>query len=327
MRSRRLSALMLAAMAVVALGIGASPAFGQANQSGGPSPITDYANYPLGLGLIPAGCTAQGADVVEGEQFSVDGGAPVADMRLLGEVSNTAVITMTWTSFAPGCEGVGITLSRKISGSNDFDPADEQFLGAWSYCGPGGNACTAPYTLVLDLSLAPPVSCYQLDANIGPPLDVVGPNTAYYSLNNSFNMLISAKNGGTAPCEQPPCPTNPNVPMGSADCEASSTTTSSSSTVPPTSTSVAPSETTLPPPPPPPPGPPTTVAGSQTCASGQQLDSTTGQCVAVLSENAALPFTGSRSGDLARGGIAFVAAGLLMVMAARRWRSASTHAG
>jgi len=327
MRSRRLSALMLAGLAIVALGIGASPAFGQANQSGGPPPITDYANYPLGLGLIPAGCTAQGANVVDGELFSLNGGPGVADMNQLGEVPNDAVVTMTWTNFAPGCEGVGISLSRKISLTPHFDLADEQFLSTWAYCGPGGTACTAPYSLTLNLALAPPVACYQLDANIGPPLNVVGPNTAYYSLNSPFNMLISANNGGTEPCTPAPCPTNPSVPAGSAECEEAPPTTTSTTTPPPTSTSVAPSETTTTtaPPPPPPPGP--SVTSTTVCASGQQLDATTGQCVAVLSQSAALPFTGSRSGDIARGGIAFVAAGLLMVMAARRWRSASTHIG
>jgi hypothetical protein len=325
MRSRRLSALVLAGLALVAIGIGAAPAFGQANQSGGPSPITDYANYPLGLGLIPNGCTAQGADVVVGEQFSVDGGAPVSDMRLLGEVSNTAVVTMTWDSFAPGCETVGISLSRKISGIPEFNASDVQYLNTWSYCGPGGNACVAPYQLVLNLAQASPVACYQLDANIGPPLNVVGPNTAYYSLNQQFNMLISAKNAGTQPCTTQPCATNPSIPDSSAEC-AESTTTTTTAPAPPTSTSVAPSETTTTTaPPPPPPGPPVTAATS--CASGQQLDATTGQCVSVLAESAALPFTGSRSGDIARGGVAFVAAGLLMVVAARRWRSASGHLG
>jgi hypothetical protein len=324
MRGRRLSALVMAGLAMVALGIGASPAFGQANQSGGPAPITDYANYPLGLGIIPEGCTAQGPDVVEGEQFSVDGGAPVANMRDLGEVANDAVVTMTWTSFAPGCENVGITLSRKISITPAFNAADVQYLNSWSYCGPGGVPCTAPYSLTLDLRLAAPVHCYQLDANIGPPLNVVGPDTAYYSLNSQFNMLISAKNGGTEPCTPEPCPTNPMVPEASAECQEATTTTTPPTTPPPTTSTSAPAgtTTTTEAAPPPPGGQPTTSV--TVCGANQQLDSTTGQCVAVLSQTGALPFTGSRSSDTARGGIAFVAAGLLMVMAAKRWRSASS---
>jgi hypothetical protein len=255
----------------------------------------------------------------------VGGGAPVANMRDLGEVSNTAVITMTWDSFAPGCEGVGITLSRKISITPEFNQGDVQYLNSWSYCGPDGTPCTAPYSLTLNLGLAAPVACYQLDANIGPPLNVVGPDTAYYSLGQPFNMLISAKNGGTAPCTPTPCATNPSIPDSSAECEEATTTTLPPTTLPPTSSTSSPAETTTtttPPPPPPPGGQPTTSV--TVCGANQQLDATTGQCVAVLSQTGALPFTGSRSSDMARGGIAFVAAGLLMVLAAKRWRSASS---
>lgn len=318
-RNRRASAVVLAGLAVVLVGLGAAPAFGQGAQTNGPPPITDYANYPLNLGLIPNGCTAQGADVVNGEQFSVNGSAPVGSMRDLGEVPSGATVTMTWESFAPGCEGVGISLSRKISASTDFNAADVQYLNAWSYCGPDGTPCGAPGSLTLNLAGAGEVACYQLDANIGPPLNVVGPNTAYYSLGSAFNMLISAKNGGTAPCTPAPCAMNPEIPATAAECQEVTTTTTTAPPPPPTTVTTAPAVTTTAPPPPAA-APTTTVSAAPSCAANQRLDVATGQCVTVLASSAALPFTGSRASDLARVGGLFLLAGGLFVAAARRWR-------
>ncbi|MEZ5266513.1 MAG: hypothetical protein R2755_33040 [Acidimicrobiales bacterium] len=56
---------------------------------------------------------------------------------------NNASITMTWTGYAPGCEGIGVSLSRKVSRTVGFNENDNQYLNVWSYCGPGGNPATA----------------------------------------------------------------------------------------------------------------------------------------------------------------------------------------
>ncbi|MEZ5266514.1 MAG: hypothetical protein R2755_33045 [Acidimicrobiales bacterium] len=55
------------------------------------------------------------------------------------------------------------------------------------------------------------VACYQLDANVGPPLEIVGPAGSFYSINGQFNTLLSANNGGAGDCTPPPCEA-PNAP-------------------------------------------------------------------------------------------------------------------
>lgn len=313
MRSRRISAVLMAALAVVFVGLGAAPAFGASGpQTPSPAPVTNYAAYPLGLGLIPSGCTTQGEAMLTGEQYSMNGGAPVGSLGALGFVPNNATITMTWTGYAPGCEGIGVSLSRKVALSTTFDQSVNQYLNVWSYCGPGGTACNG--TLTLDLSQSDGVACYQLDANAGPPLDVVGPDGAFYSLNGKFNMLISANNGGAGNCAPAPCP-NAGVPADMPST-ASSCVPTTTTTAPPTTTT-----TTAPPAPSSTQAPAVTTTTTAPCVAGQVRDAVTGSCVAQVSAGA-LPFTGSPTGDLARFGLAMAAAGLLIAAAAHRWRTA-----
>jgi hypothetical protein len=311
-------------MAVIAVAVilaGAAPAFGQANQSGGPAPISDYENYPLNLGLIPEGCTAQGPAVLVGALYRVNGGPPATDLGLFADIPQDAVVTMTWDAFAPGCEGIGVTLSRKGAGAPTFDPNINQWLNVWSYCGPGGPACVAPYSLTLDLSASPFLACYQMDANIGPPLEVVGPDGAFYSLDQPFNMLISAQNGGTQPCTLQPCPLNPNIPITAHTCIDAAVTTTTTVPPPPPPTITVPPVPDLPPPPAVTVLPTTTTQAPGVCPAGQVFDMTTLRCVAVA--GAQLPFTGSSSGDLARMGLALLLGGGLLVGAVHRWRTAA----
>ena len=63
------------------------------------------------------------------------------------------------------------------------------------------------------------VPCWQLDFVIGAPLSVVGPSGDYYRFNQPIDMLIASKNGGTAPCEPEPCPTNPNIIASALECQ------------------------------------------------------------------------------------------------------------
>ncbi|MEZ5236117.1 MAG: hypothetical protein R2749_26000 [Acidimicrobiales bacterium] len=144
------------------------------------------------------------------------------------------------------------------------------------------------------------VACYQLDANVGPPLEIVGPAGSFYSINGQFNTLLSANNGGAGDCTPPPCeaPNAPaDMPAAAAACQDLQATT--------TTATVAP--TTV----------PTTA-----CAAGDHLRwqcpaarahrplpvpeptrNAAGECVNVLSTGAGqLPFTGSASEDMARFG-------------------------
>lgn len=183
-----------------------------------PTPITTYDDYPPEL---PATCTVDGPDVLQGLLFEVNG-QTAEDLRTL-TVDQGDVVRMTWDSFTPGCEGLGIGLSTKIAGSTDFDPSINQYGLEFAYCGPEGPACgNGPFELALRVPPPTELPCYQIDAHIGPPLAVVGPDGAFYGLGNEPNMLISAKNGGEAPCEVPVCETNPDLPAQSPLCNEDS---------------------------------------------------------------------------------------------------------
>ena len=310
MRSKRVSAVLLAGLAALFVGFGAAPAFASHGpQTPSTAPVTDYAKYPLGLGIIPAGCTAQGGEILVGEQYSINGGAPQADLRNVGEIANDAVVTMTWTGYAQGCEGIGLSLSRKVAPSPAFDPSVNQYVNAWSYCGPGGNACNG--TLTLDLSTTTGVACYQLDASVGPPLNVVGPAGAFYSLNGKFNTLLSANNGGTQPCIPAPCVeagAPADMPATAADCDDVAVTTITTARPAATTTTTAPAAVS-----------PTTASTTPTPVAASTPAAVSPTTIAAVGAQA-LPRTGSSTTDMARLGAALAVAGLLMVAATRRWR-------
>ncbi|MDY7101285.1 MAG: hypothetical protein S0880_08865, partial [Actinomycetota bacterium] len=165
-----------------------------------------YESYPLGLGIVPAGCEAQGSDILVGEQFSVNGGTAVDDMRSLN-VSAGDLVTMTWDSLAPGCEDAVVSLSLKAATSGAFDPSSNQYGLDSVSCGTGIQPCSqVENTLSLTVGVPEAMSCYQLDAHLGPALAVVGPEGSYYGiLNGEHNVLISAKNTGFEPCTPPEC--------------------------------------------------------------------------------------------------------------------------
>ena len=137
--------------------------------------------------------------MVPGAQFTVNGRTG-CDLAALPIASGDAV-TMIWPAFAPGCESLGIGLSVKISQSTSFNENDNQYLQSFSYCGPEGPTCTTPASISIQVPSAALVPCFQLDADIGPPLALVGPAGVYYGsgLAPHDNMLISAFNGGAEP--------------------------------------------------------------------------------------------------------------------------------
>jgi hypothetical protein len=255
--------VLLAAVALLGPDVGAQTATPPR-----PPVVTDYANYPLGLGIVPSTCTTQAPATLTGVQFAIDGGAPFSDLRTVSTAAMNAghELSMTWTGFAPGCEGIGVGLSKKISQATLFSLTADQWAQVGSYCGPGGDPCTAPYRLTIPIHPAK-VPCYQIDAHLGPLLLDVGPSGAFYT-NPQFTMLISAFNGGIEPCAPEPCPENPKLPKESLACVPTTTTTTStttSTTTPSsTTTTTTPSTTTTAPPPvfpptTPPPAPPTTL--------------------------------------------------------------------
>jgi hypothetical protein len=325
------------------------------------APIADFSTYPPAL---PASCTVSGPDVVVGEQFS-SGGTTVADLRDLAPAPG-ATITMTWTGFAPGCEGVGVGLSSKVAPNTAFDGAASYFLHNFAYCGPeaGATPCAAPFQLSVQVPTAAESPCYQIDAHLAPPLIRVGPNAAYYGvLNGVRNLLISALNAGQAPCEPlTPCASNPDVPASAFECQTSTTAPPPSEPPPTEPPTTAPPTTVTSPGQPPcsvnpqlPADSPNCVACSSNpqvpassadctpCAANPQipassadcvavqgtqlaqceaplvLDSTTGQCISVIS-GGALPLTGRDSRSLMLTGALLLLAGLCIAYAYGRER-------
>jgi LPXTG-motif cell wall-anchored protein len=298
---------MAVGLLCVVLGATAQTSYAQ------PAPITDFSTYPPAL---PDTCTVDGPAVIQGAVYSVDGQSS-SDLNAL-VVEPGDVVTMTWDSFTPGCETVGIGLSVKIAYDTTFDPNDDQYLADFGYCGPEGPLCVAPYQLQVQLLPAATAPCWQVDAHLGPPLSVVGPSGAYYGLNSAQNMLISANNGGTTPCTPEPCPENPAVPAGSMECQPVTPTTASPTTTAAPPPTVAPDTT------------PTSAAVSPAtsppavvCGSGEVLDAATGECIAqssvnVLGARQTIPVTGSSNGNLLLAALGLVLFGGSALLFGRR---------
>ncbi|MPY93300.1 MAG: hypothetical protein GEV08_09600 [Acidimicrobiia bacterium] len=285
-----------------------------------PDAIRDYAAYPLGLGLIPPTCQAQGADVLTNVRFSVNGGPEVASLRASSMQIGDS-LTMRWDGFAPGCEGTGIGLSIKAATDVRFDPDTNQYASHQAYCGPAGTPCAAPYTLTLSLTPAAPTPCFQVDAHIGPMLSVVGPDGAYYNFGSSYNMLIDAYNGGAAPCEPAPCPEHPELPMGSVECQITAQGVPPAPEPPPATTTPQPPVTAA--------APPVTSSPTTTPATSSGDDSAQGaRRTSVLGAQTTLPATGSTVpvGNVALAGLLLLQLGVAAVLVTTRRRAGSSGA-
>lgn len=221
---KRLLGVLLAigGMFVLTNGIGMALAQGQPD-----IPTTNaYEGYPLNGGVVPAGCTAQGADILTGETYSVNGGTAFEDMRQINATIGDTV-TMNWTGEAPGCSSAIITLSMKATGFKTFVIEDNQYNVLSSSCGTSEGPSCAEIDRTLSLELSPiggTVSCFQIDSHLGPPLEVVGPEGSYYgSLNGVRNILIGAKNAGTDPCVTQPCAVSGiSAPAAAPSCRTAS---------------------------------------------------------------------------------------------------------
>jgi LPXTG-motif cell wall-anchored protein len=179
--------------------------------------ITNYGTYPQD-GLIPDGCTQQGAAVLVGLSYAIThNGVERTATSLSGEqLFINDQVTMSWTNYAAGCEGIGVSLAVKSTDHNTFVITDNQHLIAgWQYCSGsdcGGNG-TGAGSLTLHVPSKQQACNFQFDAIIGPPLADVGPAGSYYSSSNRAsqnmahptdrNMLIGASNGGKGECVPP----------------------------------------------------------------------------------------------------------------------------
>jgi len=133
-----------------------------------PAPITDCSSFPAPL---PVGCTVDGAVVVPGAQFAVNGQmgpdlAAVADR--FGRYGDDDL-----ADGRTGGESLGIGLSVEISQSTSFNENDDQYLQSFSSCGPEGPTCTIPASVSMQVLNAAVVPCFQLDAHIGRLLALV----------------------------------------------------------------------------------------------------------------------------------------------------------
>jgi hypothetical protein len=179
-------------------------------------PITDYATYPQD-GIFPPGCAHDGPSALVGVSYTiVHNGVPRTATVLSAEqlfIGDT--VTMSWTDYAAGCEGIGVSLAVKSTDHSTFVITDNQSLISYQYC--SGTDCGGTGTGFGNLTIHVPTkeeACnFQFDAVLGPPLQNVGPNGSYYSSASRAamgkahpsdrNTLVGASNGGKGECIPP----------------------------------------------------------------------------------------------------------------------------
>lgn len=283
-KGRRRGAQVLAVLSAIAgLVVFATSGVGSAAVA----PIVDYSTYPPSL---PASCQATGAGTLTGLTFS-NGTETSTSLRDLPLVPGQS-FSMSWTGFAPGCEGVGVGLSSKIAMVPTFEQSADYWLFDFAYCGPeaGAEPCgSSPYQLDLQVPPASASPCYQLDAHVGPPLGQVGPTAAYYGfLNGERDLLISAQNGGTEPCGPlPPCESNPELPATAFLCTQQATTTTEGPTTTEAPGQTTTTITTTPPP------VSTSTPSVPACATNPALPADSPQCAPSVTTTPAGPTTTS----------------------------------
>ena len=268
---RRLAGLAVTLTAVALLV--ASTAAGQT------ALVTDYVNYPdTPQAELPDGCDASG---VTGVSFTLNGGAAVGSLSAFGPLQAGDAVTMAWQTVSGPCDGVPVVLVVKDAPLPFFDPGVNQPAvtpyAATTATGPGSVTLTLP-----DLSGFGHQCAYQVDAIVGLPLAVVGPDGSFYSASTRGDdrrtTLISAANGAYPEC---------------APLEAT-TTTGATTTTMPSSTTTAPASTTT---------DPTT---------------TTSLAPAVAPARAEIPVTGTRSWPVTLAGLVGIVGGLALTLATRR---------
>lgn len=238
-------------------------------------------------------CTAQGAQAVSGVTFSLDHGSGADQLDQLGPLDGAGTLTMSWDGIAPGCEDLTIGLTaHRLNAVSGFDPTIDQPQVASKTCGADTAAgrCGATGSVSIKLgSVLDDVPCVQLDAHVGPPLQVVGPSGGYYAYEQQIDRLLSA------------------VTIGEEPCEVESPTPTSTTEATPGTPSVAP-VTTMGAPAMPPSITPTTTPVPASAPATTIPPAATPIAVPTAAQ---LPVTGTPSRDLAVAGAAFAAVGTL----------------
>lgn len=261
--------------------------FGTASAQTLPPLVTDYANYPdTSQAMLSDGCSAFVG--LGGISFNVNGGTPVGALTDLPEVSAGDVLTMSWTGVSAECFGSAVSLVVKVAQQPVFQQFVDQFTPPGGYNvttvtdnSPGSLSLTLP-----DLTSYGFGCAYQIDAIVGVPLAVVGPNGSDYSASvrgdDRRTTVFSWRNSAYSVCE-------------STTTTSSTTSTSTTSTTTPTS-STTPSSTT------------STTPGTVVSSTEPPV---------LVPQARALAATG-RSPWPAMAGATGVLAGLVLVLASRR---------
>lgn len=213
MSLRRSSALTLAArgLAVVSIVMLFVVGPGGAADAAMVAPVTDYSTYPQAL---PPGCP-DGAGALQGLSFSNGRGGTAGALDHL-DVAHGDTVTMSWAGFATACQtpngapAIMVGLAAYDRGGPAFDVTVNQTLQpGWAVCGAGADPCDSAnqtYHLSIKLPTAKPCDV-QIDAFLGRPLAVVGPDGSFYSASlrgdQAGNRLISASQFTLEPCVEP----------------------------------------------------------------------------------------------------------------------------
>lgn len=213
--------------------------------------VTDYANYPdTPQAELPDGCDGAG---VFGVTYSLNGGSPVGTLTALGALTAGDTVAMSWTGTTPECVGAPVVLVVKVAHDPVFDASVDQFAKvpyaeATADGGPGSLSYTLPGLVEFGFNCA-----YQVDAIVGLPLAVVGPNGSFYNEvlrgDGRRSTLVDAANGAYTDCSPP---------------ETTTTSTTTPTTTSTTSTTAPPVSSTV---------PATTVDTTPTCSPGGDADS------------------------------------------------------
>jgi hypothetical protein len=276
-----------------------------------PAPITDYAGYP-GNNELPPGCDANG---VIGVTFTVNGGAPVANLQDIDPIHEGDLVVMSWTDVLPVCgDPVNpgpIVLAMKSAPDGTFNPKVDQALDLPYAFGllVAGQPGSVSYPLPpLDDDTWPGCSG-QLDAITGLPLAIVGPDGSYYAHDVPWDHLISSWNGSYPECDAPEVTTTVPTTVPETITTAPEVTT----TVPEPTTTTGPALTTT-----------TTIPVALDVTPTEDDVAVAGVVVqqgdsAIAVARAPLPVTGATN-PLLTATIAVLAllAGVLMVVAAAR---------
>lgn len=205
--------------------------------------VTDYDNYPdTPQAQLPDGCDWTG---IGGVVFTLSSTGPfVTSLADLGPLTAGDTIGMSWNGVRPECVGAPVSLVVKVAQRPFFDPGDDQFAKVpyatvTATDGPGFLSYTLPGLAEFGFDCA-----YQIDAIVGLPLAVVGPNGSFYGGalrgDGRRTTLLSAANGAYSQCaaEETTTTTVPETTTTTAPPETTTTT------APPTTTTTAPPPST-----------------------------------------------------------------------------------